>query len=145
MPDTHAVMRDMICMHASWVPSDLADTSTCTWNSGRSSMQLAMHACMHALSALCDPPNAHACVCAQAREAGVLHDPSTWNYDQFVQLHKDFGPSTHTNTLFLPWHRQLLLHLERALQSVDPTVMLPYWDASLDHQVGGRVGIDWGG
>lgn len=34
----------------------------------------------------------------------------------------------HGGPAFGPWHRELLLRFELALQSVDPTVMLPYWD-----------------
>jgi tyrosinase len=33
----------------------------------------------------------------------------------------------HGDTGFLPWHRAYLLDLERELQSIDPSVALPYW------------------
>ena len=33
----------------------------------------------------------------------------------------------HGNVGFLPWHRAYVLDLERALQSFDPTVAVPYW------------------
>ncbi|MEO7305907.1 MAG: tyrosinase family protein, partial [Ferruginibacter sp.] len=34
----------------------------------------------------------------------------------------------HQNSAFCPWHRYYLLQFEQALQAVDPTVNLPYWD-----------------
>jgi tyrosinase len=36
------------------------------------------------------------------------------------------GPS------FLPWHRRFLLDLEQALQRIDPSVTVPYWDWTRD-------------
>jgi tyrosinase len=63
-------------------------------------------------------------------------------YDQFVVTHVETmgflisdseGPATgadaaHRNAAFLPWHREYLHRFEQALQSVDPTVTVPYWD-----------------
>lgn len=59
-------------------------------------------------------------------------------YDQFVAIHlytlsvnvpggavSNMG---HQNSAFGPWHRYYLLRFEQALQAVDPTVTLPYWD-----------------
>lgn len=36
---------------------------------------------------------------------------------------------------FLPWHRIYLLQLEQALQSIDPTLALPYWDWTADRRI----------
>jgi len=33
----------------------------------------------------------------------------------------------HSGSAFLPWHRAFILHIERLLQSADPSVALPYW------------------
>jgi hypothetical protein len=60
-------------------------------------------------------------------------------WDQFVALHLyvfsvnvpvGFSPVDigHGNAGFGPWHRYYLIRLEQALQAVEPTVMLPYWD-----------------
>src|SRR6476660_6368193 len=59
-------------------------------------------------------------------------------YDQFVAIHLyavniNFGASTglnmgHGDSGFCPWHRYYLYQFEQALQTVDPTVTLPYWD-----------------
>ncbi len=59
-------------------------------------------------------------------------------YDQFVAIHLyainiNFGGSSglnmgHQDAAFCPWHRFYLLKFEQALQAVDSSVMLPYWD-----------------
>ncbi|WP_433260577.1 tyrosinase family protein [Actinosynnema sp. CS-041913] len=57
-------------------------------------------------------------------------------YDLFVRLHIDRanGDSDwstrigHRSPSFLPWHRKYLIDFELALQEVDPSVTLPYWD-----------------
>ncbi|HEX2205148.1 MAG TPA: tyrosinase family protein [Longimicrobium sp.] len=56
------------------------------------------------------------------------------NYDDFraihavasTQAHSD-GNIPHTAHAFLPWHRALVLRIERELQAIDPSVALPYW------------------
>lgn len=64
-------------------------------------------------------------------------------YDQFVAIHlgatrlihNHKGHSdgsvqelAHENAAFFPWHREYIRRFEQALQAVDPTVTLPYWD-----------------
>nr|WP_042184542.1 tyrosinase family protein [Kibdelosporangium sp. MJ126-NF4]CEL16368.1 putative tyrosinase [Kibdelosporangium sp. MJ126-NF4]CTQ94292.1 putative tyrosinase [Kibdelosporangium sp. MJ126-NF4] len=57
-------------------------------------------------------------------------------YDSFVRQHierlngdSDNGTRIgHRSPSFLPWHRKYLIEFERALQAVDSTVSLPYWD-----------------
>jgi tyrosinase len=34
----------------------------------------------------------------------------------------------HNGPAFFPWHRQYILQFEKDLQSIDPSVTLPYWD-----------------
>jgi tyrosinase len=67
--------------------------------------------------------------------------PSPWApgltvYDTFVLWHRDaFGcgvMAAHMGPAFLPWHRQYLRMIELELQSVEPTVTIPYWDWSVD-------------
>ncbi|GGR78924.1 hypothetical protein GCM10010252_17020 [Streptomyces aureoverticillatus] len=61
-------------------------------------------------------------------------------YDSFVNTHNDFIMSDrddsdrvgHRSPSFLPWHRRFLIQFEQALQSVDPSVALPYWDWTVD-------------
>ncbi|MCL7429290.1 tyrosinase family protein [Streptomyces sp. YS415] len=61
-------------------------------------------------------------------------------YDEFVRMHIEYYVSdgdgglrtAHMTPSFLPWHRQFLLDLERALRRVDSSVTLPYWDWTKD-------------
>ncbi|GGV32839.1 tyrosinase MelC2 [Streptomyces spectabilis] len=61
-------------------------------------------------------------------------------YDSFVSTHNDFIMSDrddsdrvgHRSPSFLPWHRRFLIQFEQALQSVDASVALPYWDWTAD-------------
>ncbi|KPI17699.1 Monophenol monooxygenase [Actinobacteria bacterium OK074] len=61
-------------------------------------------------------------------------------YDEFVRVHIDHyvadgdtGLRTaHMTPSFLPWHRQFVLDLERALRRVDDSVTVPYWDWTRD-------------
>jgi hypothetical protein len=55
-------------------------------------------------------------------------------YDTLVAFHLQNATSVHNYADFLPWHRQFLLDLEHALQTINPKVTIPYWDASLDAQ-----------
>ncbi|GGS34194.1 MULTISPECIES: tyrosinase family protein [Actinokineospora] len=66
----------------------------------------------------------------------LLQLKANGGYDQFVREHIDRGNADsdfsvrvgHRSPSFLPWHRKFLLEFERALQAIDPTVNLPYWD-----------------
>lgn len=69
-------------------------------------------------------------------------------YDELVRLHQramsvatpwnSEVPDTrtrnaaHRGPAFLPWHREYLLRLERAMQDIVPGIMLPYWDWATD-------------
>ncbi|GGZ18019.1 tyrosinase [Streptomyces inusitatus] len=61
-------------------------------------------------------------------------------YDEFVRMHDDFyvpdGDSrpraAHMTPSFFPWHRRYLLEFEGALQRVDSSVTIPYWDWTVD-------------
>ncbi|MCJ8282632.1 MAG: tyrosinase family protein, partial [Rivularia sp. ALOHA_DT_140] len=39
-----------------------------------------------------------------------------------------YNPAHPGHPAFLPWHRELLDDLENALQKIDPSVTIPYWD-----------------
>ncbi|WMD08826.1 tyrosinase family protein [Streptomyces sp. FXY-T5] len=61
-------------------------------------------------------------------------------YDEFVRTHIEYYTSdgedglrtAHMAPSFLPWHRQFLLDLEKALRRVDASVSVPYWDWTRD-------------
>jgi tyrosinase len=72
--------------------------------------------------------------------AALLELKRTGAYDPFVRTHITYyvadGESglrvAHMTPSFLPWHRKFLLEFERALQRVDPSVTVPYWDWTVD-------------
>ena len=58
-------------------------------------------------------------------------------YDVLVAQHRAAflaGPNdpAHGGPAFLPWHREYLRRFERALQEIDASVSLPYWDWTID-------------
>ena len=68
-------------------------------------------------------------------------------YDHFVHAHHhimvpsvlpheprdaNYRNPAHRGPGFLPWHREFLMQLEQALQQVDPSVTIPYWDWTTD-------------
>ncbi|MBV2357482.1 tyrosinase family protein [Streptomyces sp. J2-1] len=69
-------------------------------------------------------------------------------YDDFVRLHLDHYTSdgerglrsAHMTPSFFPWHRAFLLEVERALQRVDSSVTIPYWDWTRDRT---RTSVPW--
>jgi tyrosinase len=49
-------------------------------------------------------------------------------YQAFVDNHNSAAdPEIHGRPSFLVWHRAFVLHLERLLQAIDPSVAIPYW------------------
>ncbi|MDF3140208.1 MULTISPECIES: tyrosinase family protein [unclassified Streptomyces] len=70
----------------------------------------------------------------------LLEIKRSGEYDEFVRLHiehfvgdGDRGlRAAHMTPSFLPWHRQFVLDLEGALQRVDSSVTVPYWDWTRD-------------
>jgi tyrosinase len=75
--------------------------------------------------------------------AALLELKRSGRYDAFVTTHNAFivGDTDdgervgHRSPSFLPWHRRFLLEFEGALQEVDASVALPYWDWSTDHSI----------
>ncbi|WP_329466675.1 tyrosinase MelC2 [Streptomyces sp. NBC_01431] len=72
--------------------------------------------------------------------AALLQLKRNGRYDTFVSTHNAFIMSDtdtgdrvgHRSPSFLPWHRRFLIEFEQALQSVDASVTLPYWDWTAD-------------
>jgi tyrosinase len=65
--------------------------------------------------------------------AAVLALKANGTYDQFVADHMNFMHGAHRGPAFFPWHRQFLRKFELALQAVDSSVTLPYWDWTVDN------------
>ena len=63
---------------------------------------------------------------------GVIHPGAQSRYDDFVETHMNVMMAAvgwgHQDSVFFPWHRELLYQFEQLLQSVDPSVTIPYWD-----------------
>ncbi|KAL1923871.1 uncharacterized protein VTP21DRAFT_6906 [Calcarisporiella thermophila] len=49
-------------------------------------------------------------------------------FDRLVRIHQVARENAHYQPQFLPWHRYFLREYERALQSINPRVVLPYWN-----------------
>lgn len=70
-------------------------------------------------------------------------------YEKYVRLHAKYFAAdgetglrmAHMAPTFFPWHRQFLLVFERELQSLDPTVTVPYWDWTADRSASSAL---WG-
>ncbi|HET6352842.1 tyrosinase MelC2 [Streptomyces sp.] len=77
----------------------------------------------------------------------VLELKRRGSYDFYVETHNEFimsdtdrGPRVgHRSPSFLPWHRRFLLQFETALQEIDPSVTLPYWDWTADREIGSSL------
>ncbi|MFE7483873.1 tyrosinase family protein [Streptomyces sp. NPDC057552] len=77
----------------------------------------------------------------------LLELKRTGQYDTFVTTHNAFIMSDtdngdrvgHRSPSFLPWHRRFLIQFEQALQAIDPSVALPYWDWTADRTVGASL------
>jgi hypothetical protein len=63
----------------------------------------------------------------------LFHVKSTGLVDQFAEIHeRHFFHLIHRSSHFLPWHREMLLRFERALQQFHPDITIPYWDSTVD-------------
>ena len=76
----------------------------------------------------------------KARPRGKDNEYHNWNFDQFSDAHYIYQAETHSTKTggykpaFFPWHRVFINYYEKALQTIDSTIMQPYWDWSLDSQ-----------
>ena len=49
-------------------------------------------------------------------------------YDDYVEQHRGAMGHGHGGPAFFPWHREYVRRFEEDLQSIDPSVSVPYWD-----------------
>jgi hypothetical protein len=69
----------------------------------------------------------------RARFVQALYDvKSRGVVDQFAQEHDAHFDHGHSNSGFLPWHREFLRRFEAELKAYDERVMLCYWNSSAD-------------
>ncbi|KAJ3254080.1 hypothetical protein HK103_007541 [Boothiomyces macroporosus] len=66
-------------------------------------------------------------------------DPATWSFAHFAIVHARYQQANHNQGSvqappFFAWHRIFLHYYEKALQSIDSSVVLPYWDWTQDSQ-----------
>lgn len=76
----------------------------------------------------------------QALYDSVLMPGMMSRYDDYAMIHMNamMGGNSwaHTNSSFLPWHRELLYQFEKDLQAIDPAVTIPYWDWTREQAAG---------
>jgi tyrosinase len=81
-----------------------------------------------------------------------LTPPTAGRYDDYVWTHLASMQSmtmtqpgwAHMGPAFLPWHRYLIRQFELDLQTLDPTISLPYWDWTVDNSSDPNVpGSPW--
>lgn len=63
----------------------------------------------------------------------VLALKADGRYDPYVTQHQGAGIHGHGGPAFFPWHREYLIRFENDLQSIDPSVNIPYWDWTSDN------------
>jgi len=60
--------------------------------------------------------------------------PAPTKYDKLVKLHIDAQDFSHNTAYFFPWHRGYVREYEKALQEVDPSQCVPYYNSAIDSQ-----------
>ncbi|KAJ3270829.1 hypothetical protein HDV01_007378 [Terramyces sp. JEL0728] len=65
--------------------------------------------------------------------------PASWSFEHFAIVHARYQQANHNQGSvqappFFAWHRIFLHYFEKALQSIDSSVTLPYWDWTQDSQ-----------
>lgn len=64
------------------------------------------------------------------KKLNQMEYPSTWL--KFAQLYADHKAQAVGNLASLAWHRQFLRNIERALQEIDCSITIPYYDWTLN-------------
>lgn len=78
-------------------------------------------------------------ILALKSQDSVIHPGSQSRYDDFAETHMNAMMATvgwaHQDSVFFPWHRELLYQFEKLLQAVEPTVTIPYWDWTREQSI----------
>ncbi|KXN72572.1 Di-copper centre-containing protein [Conidiobolus coronatus NRRL 28638] len=64
----------------------------------------------------------------------TLNSQGNTLYTNFSNTHNVVGSGAHGTPGFFVWHRYFIRTFEMALQAIDPSIMLPYWDWTRDSQ-----------
>ncbi|RKP09211.1 hypothetical protein THASP1DRAFT_14559, partial [Thamnocephalis sphaerospora] len=64
----------------------------------------------------------------------LMAGPRPSKYERYVVDHVDVSMTAHGTAQFLSWHRAYLRDVEKNLQAINPSIMLPYWDWAYDSQ-----------
>ncbi|RKP09559.1 hypothetical protein THASP1DRAFT_14106, partial [Thamnocephalis sphaerospora] len=64
----------------------------------------------------------------------LQYGPSPTRYDAYSLQHMNANTYAHNTPIFFPWHRRYLREFEIDLQNINPDIMVPYWDWTLDSQ-----------
>lgn len=79
-------------------------------------------------------------VLALKSQDSVIHPGAQSRYDDFAETHMNAMMASpgwaHQDSVFFSWHRELLYQFEKLLQSVDPSVTIPYWDWTREQSSG---------
>ncbi|KAJ9055925.1 hypothetical protein DSO57_1038332 [Entomophthora muscae] len=55
-------------------------------------------------------------------------------FDSFAKIHVDNQAVIHNAPIFLPWHRHFVHVFQTELRRINPSIVIPYWDTSIDSQ-----------
>lgn len=74
----------------------------------------------------------------------ILQLKANGGYDTYVDQHQGAMSHGHGGPAFFPWHREFIYRLEKALQAIDSSVNLPYWDWTVANlNAAGTASLIW--
>ncbi|KXN74264.1 Di-copper centre-containing protein, partial [Conidiobolus coronatus NRRL 28638] len=56
----------------------------------------------------------------------MTREPYRSQFTKMVDNHYNAGSRAHNSAFFFPWHREFLMEIERLLQKIDSSIILPY-------------------
>lgn len=71
--------------------------------------------------------------------SGKIDELATFHDVNFDDIHNNNNPTNSLTDVFHPWHRMASFELEQAMQSIDPSITLPYWDWTVENSPTGSL------